>query len=63
MTLTPEETGAVIGAMTRNQMIPALASLSVRHPEVFAECIAWSMEADARTARYLARKEAEVLAC
>ncbi len=58
--LTPEEDSLVISAMSWSQNIAALAMLSVRHPEIFAEAVAWAMEADARTARYKARKEAEV---
>lgn len=58
--ITPEESGDVIAAMSWHQKVSALAVLSVRHPEVFADAVAWAMESDARTARYAARQEAKV---
>lgn len=58
--ITSEEGGDVIAAMSRHQTVAALVVLSVRHPEVFADVVAWAMESDARTARYVARQEAKV---
>lgn len=59
---TPEENADIIGAMSRDQMVGALAILSARHTETFADCVAWAMESDARYAQYKARKDAEVSA-
>ncbi len=57
---TPEENGSIIAAMDWQMKLAALAMLSVRHPEIFADAVAWAMQADARTAQYTARTEAGV---